>query len=82
MSELQATAEAAGLQPPILSAVRELHEQLAGIAYQPTESIESLIERLDSQQLLHGIGTAPVPLEHSAWAVCPCPQTTGDEHSP
>jgi 3-hydroxyisobutyrate dehydrogenase-like beta-hydroxyacid dehydrogenase len=59
MQELEATAHAAGLNPPVITAVRQLHEMLASATYEPTETVASLIQRLDQQNIARATALCP-----------------------
>jgi 3-hydroxyisobutyrate dehydrogenase-like beta-hydroxyacid dehydrogenase len=64
MQELEATAQIAGSEPCVIGAIRELHEQLAGLEFAEADgaSVTSLIERVVSAGLL-GAEPAPRPVK-------------------
>jgi len=56
MRELQSTAEAAGLEPCVLDAVRRLHELLANESFNPASGadVRSIVRHLQAAGLLSG----------------------------
>jgi 3-hydroxyisobutyrate dehydrogenase-like beta-hydroxyacid dehydrogenase len=57
MHELKATAAAAGMAPPVISAVAKLHDALAAISFDaPIDSPEQLLSRVADALSIHAFG--------------------------